>query len=534
VTGPAPAGHADRELRAAEARAEEGMLVAWWAARQPETLAIGTPRDSWTYAELNARANRLARALRARGLAAGDSLALICGNRREFAEVLVACLRAGWRLTPINWHLSAAEASYVVDDCEAKAIVADASFASVAAGIAGSAARATVRLAVGGDIDGFGDYETTVGAEGGEDLADPCLGSAMLYTSGTTGRPKGVHRAHQGPYTPASVAMFGYRPGDVHLCTGPLYHAAPLAFSLAVPLAAGASVVLMESFDPRETLRLVEAHKVTHTHMVPTMFHRLLALPSATRGSHDLSSLRHVLHGAAPCPPRVKARLIDWLGPIVVEYYAATEGTATYVDSATWLARPGTVGRPAVEDSVRILGTGGEILARGEVGYVYIKTPEPMRFEYFKDPAKTSSSYRGDYFTVGDMGYLDGEGFLYLTDRSANLIISGGVNIYPAEVDAVLLEHPGVADAATIGVPNEEWGEEVKAVVEPKAGVEPSPELADELIDYCRSRLARFKCPRSVDFVEELPRQDNGKIYKRLLRDRYRVADRSPGPARTS
>jgi long-chain acyl-CoA synthetase len=500
------------------------MLTAWWAARQPETPAIVTSRGGWTYAELNSRANQLARALRARGLANGDSLALICSNRREFAEVLVASLRAGFRMTPINWHLTAGEAVYVVDDCEAKAIVADSNFAAVAVGIVGSAARATVRLAVGGNIDGFEDYESAVRAEDGGDLADPCLGAAMLYTSGTTGRPKGVHRGRQGPYTPITVAIFGYRPGDVHLCTGPLYHAAPLAFSLAVPLAAGASVAVMESWDPEETLRLVQAHRVTHAHMVPTMFHRLLALPEATRDSYDRSSLRHVLHGAAPCPVKVKAQLIEWLGPIVVEYYAATEGTATYVDSATWLARPGTVGRPLVEDSVRILDADGEILPTGEVGLVYIKTPEPMRFEYFKDPNKTSSSYRGDYFTVGDMGYLDGEGFLYLTDRTANLIISGGVNIYPAEVDAVLLEHPSVADAATIGVPNDEWGEEVKAVVECKVGVQPGAELAGELIEYCRSRLARFKCPRSVDFVDELPRQDNGKVYKRLLRDRYRVA----------
>jgi long-chain acyl-CoA synthetase len=278
----------------------------------------------------------------------------------------------------------------------------------------------------------------------------------------------------------------------------------------------------MERWDAEEALRLIEAHRVTHTHMVPTMFHRPLSLPDEVRGRYDVSSLRYVLHGAAPCPVPVKRSLIEWLGPIVYEYYAATEGAGSAVDSTTWLEHPGTVGRPVAEGQVKIADAEGNPLPAGEIGLVFLRAPDQGGFEYYKDPQKTADTYRGSYFTLGDVGYLDEDGYLYLTDRSANLIISGGVNIYPAEVDAVLLQHPAVGDVATIGIPNPEWGEEVKAVVELQAGVEPTPALAEELVQFCRDNLAHFKCPRTIDFVDELPRQDNGKIYKRLLRDRYR------------
>jgi long-chain acyl-CoA synthetase len=280
----------------------------------------------------------------------------------------------------------------------------------------------------------------------------------------------------------------------------------------------------MDGWEAEETLRLIETHKVSHTHMVPTMFVRLLKLPADVRAKYDISSLRSILHGAAPCPVSVKQELIDWVGPIVNEYYAATEGMGTLVNSETWLEKPGTVGKINPPDQVKVGDEDGNELPRGEIGLVFLKAPAAGRFQYYKDADKTSSSYRGDYFTLGDMGYVDDDGYLFLTDRTANLIISGGVNIYPAEVDAVLLEHAAVGDVATIGVPNDEWGEEVKAVVELQEGVEPSPELAAELIEFAKTKLARYKCPRTVDFVEALPRQDNGKIYKRLLRDQYRAA----------
>jgi long-chain acyl-CoA synthetase len=385
-----------------------------------------------------------------------------------------------------------------------------------------------VRLAVDGPLAGFEDYDEVVDAEDTSDIDDPVLGSTMLYTSGTTGRPKGVHRATPPPNAVATLRLYGYVPGeDRHLCTGPLYHAAPLAFSLNAPITAGVGVLLMDGWDAEETLRLIDEHGITHTHMVPTMFHRLLSLPDDVRARYDLSTLRFVLHGAAPCPIVVKQRLIEWLGPIVWEYYAATEGVGSFVDSTTWLAHPGTVGKPLTPDQVVIGNELAEPLPTGEVGLVWLKAPATGRFAYYKDEGKTRSTYVGDRFTLGDMGYLDEEGFLFLTDRTANLIITGGVNVYPAEVDAALLEHPAVADAATIGVPSAEWGEEVKAVIELKDGVAATAALGDELIAHCRRRLAGFKCPRTVDFVDALPRQDNGKIYKGLLRERYREALRT-------
>ncbi len=504
--------------------ASKGMLLAHWARVVPDRPAIISGAGTMSFAALNARANQLARALRRRGLTEGDGVALLCSNRSEFAEVLYATQRAGLRLTPVNWHLSGGEAAYIVGDCEARAVIADATVGDVAAGAVDDNPSCTVRLAIGGELDGFEDYDVALKAEDASDLADPVLGSTMLYTSGTTGRPKGVYRTEAVTRGIATVNPGGYRhdSADLHLCTGPLYHAAPLAFSLASPLSFGVGTVLMERWDAHEALRLIEHHAITHTHMVPTMFHRLLSLPDEVRGRHDVTTMRFVLHGAAPCPVVVKQRFIEWFGPILWEYYAATEGTGSLVDSSTWLAHPGTVGRPMGERQVMIGDEMGNELAAGEVGLVYLLAPQQGRFQYFKDPAKTADTYVGEYFTLGDVGYLDADGFLYLTDRSANLIISGGVNIYPAEVDAVLLEHPAVGDAATIGVPDDDWGERVLSVIELKDEVDPSDATKAALIEFCRARLAHFKCPTAIEFVEELPRQDNGKIYKRLLRDRYR------------
>ncbi len=510
-----------------DALARRGMRLAWWAEQQPDAPAVVVPEGagSRTYAELNAGANRLVRALRHRGLGVGDAVAVACRNRAELVEVVAACHRGGFRLTTVNWHLTGDEAAYIVADCEARAFVADAAVAAMAGPARAGAPACDVALAVGGPIEGFEDYAAAVAAEDGTDIDDPTPGSQMLYTSGTTGRPKGVHRPHDPEADVPPVAnIYGYDEagGDVHLCTGPLYHAAPLAFSLSIPLHFGATVVLMDHWDAATALRLIEEHRVTHTHMVATMFHRLLSLPPAVRTGADVSSLRHVLHGAAPCPVPVKQALMDWWGPIVWEYYAATEGVGCFASPQTWLERPGTVGRPVPADQVFVGDEAGGPLPADEIGLVYIKAPATGRFSYFGDEDKTSSSYRGDHFTLGDVGRMDADGYLYLTDRSADLIISGGVNIYPAEVDAVLLTHPAVGDVATIGVPDEEWGEMVLAVVELRRDVSPSPRLGQELIAHCRARLSHYKCPRAVEFTDALPRQDNGKLLKRQVRERYR------------
>jgi long-chain acyl-CoA synthetase len=511
-----------------------GMLLAYWARLRPDKPAIISPGGHRTFGELNARCNQLARALRRRGLGAGDAVSLICGNRPGFGEAMQTVLRSGLRLTPINCHLRAQEAAYIIEDCDAKALIADYRFAELCSAAVTDNSFCSVRLAVGGQIDTFEDYEASLNAEDPSDISDPVLGSRMMYTSGTTGRPKGVHRSEPieagspaaSAAATAAAGFLSFAPdgSDMNLCTGPLYHSAVITQSLNAPLAAGVGTVLMERWDAEEALRLIERHRITHTHMVPTMFHRLLSLPEDTRTKYDISSLRSVVHGAAPCPVSVKRRMIDWFGPIIWEYFGATEGGGgSVVDSQTWLEHPGTVGRPIVQDQVKIGDPDGNELPIEEVGLVFVKAPERGRFAYYKDPEKTASAYRGEYFTLGDVGFLDREGYLYLTDRSANLIISGGVNIYPAEVDAVLLEHPAVSDAATIGIPDAEWGEQIRAVVQLQSGWQPSDELATELVDFCKRHLARFKCPRSIDFVDELPRQDNGKIYKHLLRDQYRM-----------
>ncbi len=512
-----------------------GTINSLWAQLQPDVPAVISEYGSRTYGELNSRANQIARLLRAHGIAAGDGVALLCANRPEFVEVLQATNRSGLRLTPINWHVTADEAAYVVADSGAKAFIADARFAAVAAKAAAEA-NPGLKLSVGGEIDGFSDLYRALDGVDGSDLADPSLGGTMLYTSGTTGRPKGVHRKMTGTMSPNAMAQMetlkaasGFQAGaDRTLVTGPAYHAAPLTFTIGLPLTFGTTLVLMDDWEAEETLRLIQEHKITHTHMVPTMFHRLLSLPEDVRSSYDVSSMRVIWHGAAPCPVPVKQNFIDWFGPVVWEYYGATEGLTTIVSPTEWLARPGTVGRPA-DGLVQIRDEEGDLLGPGETGTLYLRAPEEGRFSYHHDEEKTANSYDGDYYFLGDVGYLDADGWLFLTDRSANLIISGGVNIYPAEVEACLISHPAVGDVAVIGVPNREWGEEVKAVVELQPGLSPSPALAQEMIDFARGNLPSYKCPRSVDFVDRLPREDNGKLYKRKLREEYRARAAATG-----
>ncbi|MGZ4689188.1 MAG: AMP-binding protein [Acidimicrobiia bacterium] len=506
----------DPELQAR--RTAEGRSIAYWAEVEPTRVAIVSQHGGRTFAELDQRADRLVRALRGRGLAAGDAIALVARNRPEYVEVWAAARRAGLRLTPINWHLTVDEMSYIVDDCEAKALIVDASIASAAELAARHGGTGVTVLSVGGSVHLGESYDDALAAKSSVALDDPTPGSLMLYTSGTTGRPKGVRKR---PHPPAVENLAGYEAGSVHLCTGPLYHAAPLNISLISPLSNGATVVLMDAWTAEETLRLVEQHDVTHTHMVPTMFHRLLALDDETRRRYDTSSLRLVVHGAAPCPIPVKQAMIEWFGPVLVEYYASTEGAGTLVDAGTWLRKPGTVGKPYPADQIVVGDEDAQPLPAGEIGMVWVKTHPGEEFEYFGDPEKTDRNQRGAWYTLGDLGYLDEDGYLFLSGRSAELIISGGVNIYPAEIDAALLEHPAVRDVATIGVPNDEWGEAVLAVVELEAGCPASDELAEELIVHSRARLARFKCPRAIEFVDVLPRQDNGKVYRAVLRERF-------------
>ncbi len=511
-------------LDAREAR-RRGMGIAVTAREHPERLAVASPCGDRSFDFLNARVNQLVRALRARGLGPGDAVALVCRNRPEFAVAVYACLRGGWRLTPINWHLAAPELAYIVSDCEAKAVLADSQFRAQVEAAARLAESFPRGIAIGDPIHGFEDYDDVLAEYEPHDIDDPILGHNMLYTSGTTGRPKGVYRnpeeAARRPANREILARIAYREGrDLHLATGPLYHAAPLAFSLVMPLNVGCGVVMMDGFDAERCLDLIEGYRVSHTHMVPIMFHRLLALPEDERETRDLSSLRVVLHGAAPCPAPLKQSLMDWLGPVVWEYYAATEGWGSLVGPEEWLERPGTVGRPAA-GAIEIRDEEGKVQPPGTPGTIFIRSPAEARFSYFKDDEKTARTYAGEYFTLGDVGYLDEEGYLFLNGRSADVIISGGVNVYPAEVDAVLLQHDSVADAATVGAPDDEWGERVVSVIELREGYRPDEALIEDLLGHCRESLAHFKCPRSIEFRDSLPRSDAGKIVRRLVRDGF-------------
>jgi long-chain acyl-CoA synthetase len=504
-----------------EAAALTGMTLAVWAEAQPDKACVINPDGRvHTFAEVNASANRLVRLLRGAGLAAGDAVAIVASNRAEFVDVLAAALRGGFRITPVNWHLTADEIGYILNDCEAKAVFCEARVAAAQAAVSG-APGVKLKVAVGGDIEGFLDYDEALAGIDPSDIDDPVLGNQMLYTSGTTGRPKGVFRPAPVVVPQATYALRGYDETAVQLCAGPAYHAAPLAFDVRAAMGAGATLVFLDKWDSEHTLRTIEDRRVTHLHLVPIMFQRLLALPDEVKARYDLSSVRYIVHGAAPCPPEVKTAMIEWFGPVLNEYYAGSEGGAGFmIDSHEWLKKPGSVGkRPVLMDS-KILDDAGNECPPGVAGTIYHQLP-PGGFTYYKDEGKTAAARIGDFFTMGDVGYFDEDGYLFLTGRSAETIISGGVNIYPQEIDNELIKHDAVADSATVGVPHDEWGEQVKAVILLKSGYEPSEALAREILDFARASLPAFKVPRSLDFAVDLPRSEAGKIQRGKVRAPY-------------
>lgn len=474
-----------------------------------------------SYAQLHARSRGVAALLHEAGLSRGDGVALLLANRPEFLEITWGCQLSGLYYTPVNTHLTVDEVAYIVDDCEARAVFLDSAFADLAGKLADSS---RVLVCVGGSIPGWRCHQDAL-ADAGPDFP-ASDGTEMLYSSGTTGRPKAVRRplpTGNGSWAQAVLEMaltqrYGMSPASVYLSPAPLYHAAGVNYAMAVHRV-GATVIITGKFDAETVLRLIEIHRVTHSQFVPTMFVRMLKLPEEVRRGYDISSLQCVLHAAAPCPVDVKHRMMDWFGPIIHEYYGGTEGFAgTTIGPREWLAHPGSVGKPL--SPVHVVGGDGSELPVGQSGELYFEGGPP--FEYFKDPAKTASvCNEHGWRSLGDMGYLDDDGYLYLTDRSTFMIVSGGVNIYPQEAENLLVMHPKLVDAAVFGVPNDEFGEEVKAVVQPAEGVTAGPDLEAELIDYCRAHLAAYKCPRSVDFAAELPRDPNGKLYKRRIRERY-------------
>jgi long-chain acyl-CoA synthetase len=478
------------------------------AAADPDRLAvIDVDGSRTTYGELLTRVNQVSHGLRARGLTDRDVVAGVLPNGLDAVIMMMATGQIGLYYVPINWHLTEAEVAYILADCDAKIVVtADGHVPGSEIGTAG--------LAEGQPAD----------APGGR-----AGGAVMWYTSGTTGFPKGVQRPLSGAEPEAGVPLFVWFLGEivdlvpgaaVHLVTSPMYHSAPCAHT-QFALHLGHTLVITPRFEPENILELVERYRVTNAMMVPTMFHRMLRLPAEVKARYDVSSLRQVIHTGAACPVAVKQGIMDWWGPVLYEYYGSTESTIAFsVKPHDWLARPGTVGKPAPTFEVRILDEAGVELPPGEPGMIYVKSSLGT-FEYRKDPAKTAASMRGEWYTPGDIGYLDKDGFLFLCDRRTDLIVSGGVNIYPAEIEAALLEHPLVADVAVIGVPDEEWGHSVVALVQPAAGVTGDPELTAELLRHCEPRIARFKHPKVIHYRDALPRTPTGKLSRSKVRQEY-------------
>ncbi|GAC1327209.1 MAG: AMP-binding protein [Beijerinckiaceae bacterium] len=497
-------------------------------AQQP-AIIMAQSGEVVTYAELEARTNRLAHFLRSRGLKRLDHYAIFMENNARYIECCGAGERAGLYFTCINSYLTAGELAYIVNNSQSKVLIFSQEKRAVALEALRHCPNIEAALVVGGEGDGarIFNFDDAVASMPPTPIADEAIGTAMLYSSGTTGRPKGIIRplpeqppSQQLPLFDFLQKLWRYREGLVYLSPAPLYHSAPQA-AVNLVIRNGGTAIVMERFDPEHYLQLVEKYKPTHSQLVPTMFSRMLKLPESVRCRYDLSSLKVVIHAAAPCPVQVKEQMIEWWGPIIHEYYGATEGLGfAACDSAEWLAHRGTVGRVMLGE-LHVLDATMQPSPKGQPGTLWFKTA--TAFEYFNDPAKTASarSPDGSMSTVGDVGYVDEEGFLYLTDRATFMIISGGVNIYPQECENLLITHPKVADAAVFGVPNEDLGEEVKAVVQVMPGVKTNSDLVAELIGFCARHLSHQKCPRSIDFEAELPRLPTGKLYKRLLRERY-------------
>ncbi|MBE8190652.1 MAG: AMP-binding protein [Alphaproteobacteria bacterium] len=484
-----------------------------------------------TYKQLDERSNQVAQLARARGLKRGDSIAIFMENNVNYFELCWAALRAGLYFTAISSRLTASEAEYIIGDCGAKILFTSHYMKDTAAELHTLLPDTISRIMLDGAIDGYEDYLAVRDAQPTTPITDESKGLDMLYSSGTTGRPKGIRRAlpmgaieEVDTLVQLLLGVFHFTEDTLYLSPAPLYHAAPLRYNLAVQ-ALGGTCIIMENFDAEESLQYIEQYKPTHSQWVPTMFVRMLKLPQEVRDKYDVSSMQVAVHAAAPCPIPIKQQLIEWWGPVVYEYYAGSEGNGfTCLNSEEWLAHIGSVGK-ALMGIVRICDEQGRELPTGEAGTIYFEgDPNSVAFEYYNDPKKTAESRHPEYAhwsTLGDVGKLDADGYLYLTDRKAFMIISGGVNIYPQETENLLITHPKITDVAVFGIPNEDFGEEVKAVVQPANWGDSGAALEEELIAFCKEHLSAIKCPRSIDFDQELPRHPTGKLYKRLLRDRY-------------
>ncbi|WP_295648535.1 AMP-binding protein [uncultured Dietzia sp.] len=529
ILDPRTGEHVTSVYRIAEAEPDRVAVIEGGSADQPGRQV--------TFGQLADAAHGYARGLQELGLKTGDCIVLLAPNSIEFLEVYYAALEIGLYVAPANWHLTGPEVAYIIDNSGSTVFIADQRFADVAGVAAAEAGLDMARCYAIGDVPGFrplAELTAPAAGDGGAGEAsssslptDRTLGAPMLYTSGTTGRPKGVRRPLTGA-SPDQVTVPNYyffagfnihAPDNVHICGSPLYHTAVLNF-VTISLNLGQAVVLMDKWTPEEMLRLIDAHGVTQSHMVPTQFSRLLELPDDVRAKYDVSSLRTIVHGAAPCPKHVKQAMLDWWGPVLTEYYAGTEGGGCTITGEEWLRKPGSVGRPWKTTTLKILDDDGNELGTDEIGNVYLQM-HGSKFEYHQDAEKTAKTYVGELFTMGDIGYVDADGYLFLCDRKNDMIISGGVNIYPAEIESEMTRHEAVRDAAVFGIPHKDWGEEVKAVIELAEGFDESDELKAQILDDLAGRLAKFKMPRTIDVVDELPRQANGKLVKRTLKDPY-------------